>query len=141
FPPTLNRNIIPAQLYPDGFELVHSATISSPNATGDATATASPVTWNIDVPSPGIVLAGPGTVRPDTDVSYQIRMSTGSMGRGGGNIYGASWVQAAGNHTVTMQLPPEAEYVSATGAPAPEYDPVAHTLTWTEGSEAVPTSC
>lgn len=141
FPATLNRNIIPAQLYPDGFQLVHSATITSPNATGDASATADSVTWNISVPAPAIVIAGPGTVRPDTDVAYQIRMSTGSMGRGGGNIYGASSVQAAGNHTVTMQLPPEAEYVSATGTPAPVYDSVAHTLTWTEGSEAAPTSC
>ena len=141
FPATVNRTIIPAQLYPDGFQLIHSATISSPNATGDASATASPVTWNISVPAPSIVLAGPGTVRPDTDVNYQIRMSSGSMGRGGGNIYGVSSAQAAGNHTVTMQLPPEAEYVSATGTPGAVYDSVAHTLTWTEGSEADPTWC
>src|SRR5690606_8209310 len=67
FPATLNRNIIPAQLYPDGFQLVHSATITSPNATGDASATADSVTWNISVPAPAIVIAGPGTVRPDTD--------------------------------------------------------------------------
>jgi len=141
FPTTVNRAIIPAQLYPDGFEIVHAATISSPNATADVTAPAAPVTWHITVPSPAIVMTNPGTVRPDVNVTYQIRMSSGSMGRSGGNIYGSSNVQAAGNHTVTVQLPPEAEYVSSVGSPAAVYDETAHTLTWTEGSEVAPTAC
>lgn len=141
FPSTVNRAIIPAQLYPEGFEIVHSATIASPNAPLDDSATAAPVIWDIDVPTPGIVLRNPGTVRPDVEVSYQIRMSSGSMATGGGNIYGRAGYSAAGNHTVTVDLPPEAVFVSATGSPAGVYDPVAHTVTWTQGTEAEPTAC
>lgn len=141
FPSTVNRAIIPAQLYPEGFEIVHSATISSPNAPLDDSATADPVIWDIDVPTPAIVLRNPGTVRPDVEVAYQIRMASGSMATGGGNIYGRAGYSAAGNHTVTVDLPPEAVFVSATGTPSGVYDPVAHTVTWTQGTEAEPTAC
>lgn len=141
FPATVNRAIVPAQLYPEGFPIVHSATIASPNAPAGDSATAAPVTWDISVPSPSLVIANPGTVRPDANVTYQLRMTSGSMSTGGGNIYGRADLVAAGNHTVTLTLPPQADFVSATGSPAGVYDPVAHTVTWTEGSEAAPTSC
>jgi len=141
FPTTLNRAIVPAQLYPDGFQIVHSATIASPNAPLTDTATAAPVTWNISVPTPSIVMTNPGSVRPGVDATYQIRMNSGAMGRASGNIYGLSSLQAAGNHTVTLQLPAGADYVSSTGDPAAVYDAGTHTLTWTMGSEAAPEYC
>ena len=140
FPASINRTIVPAQLYPNGFQIVHSATIESPNATAPVAATASPVTWNINVPAtPGIVITSPGTVKPGVNVGYQVRMNSGAMGLTGGNIYGAANLQAAGNHTVRMELPAQAVFVSADGGGT--YDSATHTVNWAQGTEASPTYC
>ncbi len=140
FPPSINRTAVPTQLYPNGFQIVHTATIDSPSAMAPVAATAAPVTWNIGTPNgPAIVMAGPGSIKPGVNVNYQIRMNSGSMGLGGGNIYGMSTLVAAGNYAVTLQLAPQAVFVSADYGGV--YDPVNHTVTWTEGTEAVPTFC
>ncbi|PJJ73234.1 putative repeat protein (TIGR01451 family) [Diaminobutyricimonas aerilata] len=138
--PARNANAAPGQIFPDGFQIANGVTISSSTAVAPAQADAAPVTWRIStVPAPSIVITNPGPIKPDVNISHQVRMSTGSFVRTGGNIVGRSNVFAAGNYTVTMQVPEEATFVSADRGGV--WDPVARTVTWSEGTVDAPTYC
>lgn len=140
FPTNINRAVSPGSLYPDGFKLTETATITSSSVTAPVTADAAAVTWHTQLPSgPSIVVTNPGTVKPDTQVTYEVRMNDGSMGLSGGNIFGRAQYQAAGNTTVIVTLPPEATYVSSDYSGV--YDPAANTVTWMQGTVAAPTQC
>lgn len=138
--PTINRVGVPAQTFPSGFQVIHSATISSENAVADVTATAAPVTWTNTVPAgPTIAATTPGSTRPNVNVSFSLRMNSGSFGLSTGNIFGNAALVAAGNYVATFELPDEAEFVSATHGGT--YDAGTHTITWAEGTEADPSFC
>ena len=126
-----------AQFYPDGFQIRNAATIDSPSAVGPVTSSASPVTWNIDVPTPSMTIGNPGTVKPDTSVTYRVNMNSGAfIRRDAGSIVGISAWQAAGSFVVVDKLPAKAVYVASSGGGA--YDAATHTVTWTTGSVAAP---
>ncbi len=134
----LQRAPAAASMYPDGFQLSESATISSPTATAAATATSAPVTWKTVVPAPSIAISDPGVVKPDTNVAYKIYMTDGSVYWSSGNFYGNSGAQTAGNTTVTVQVPPQAVVVNSGGG---VFDAATNTITWAEGTVANPTQC
>ncbi|PJJ73235.1 putative repeat protein (TIGR01451 family)/fimbrial isopeptide formation D2 family protein [Diaminobutyricimonas aerilata] len=124
-------NPLEAAYFPPGYQIERSATISSPNATADATAVASPVTWNIQIPTPAIGKVGlTATTRPDTDYTYRIAMSDGCfVNQGAARWLATGPYLCAENFTVVDTLPDQAEFVSATGGGV--YDPETHTVTWT----------
>ncbi|MBO9625700.1 MAG: DUF11 domain-containing protein [Microbacterium sp.] len=133
------RSPAAGSMYPDGFQIVHSATISSTTATADAAATAAAVRWfSAGAPAPAISLSNPGVVRPDTDVAYKIYMTDGSVFWSNGNFVGNAALAAAGNSTVTLQLPAEAVLVNAGGG---VYDAASRTVTWSTGTLAAPVQC
>lgn len=116
--------------FPPGFQIEQAATIDSPNATGPVTASAAPVTWQIDIPSPSIAKVGPTSIRPDTDITYTIRMGSGCFVYGGsGRIIGNGSQLCAESFTVVDELPAEAEFVSASDGGV--YNATENTVTWT----------
>ncbi|HWR84860.1 MAG TPA: isopeptide-forming domain-containing fimbrial protein, partial [Rhodoglobus sp.] len=120
----------PSAYFPPGFQIQQSATIDSPNATAPVTASATPVTWQIAIPEPSIAKVGPVSVRPDTNVTYTIRMGSGCFVYGGsGRIVGNGSQLCAESFTVVDELPEQAEFVSATGGGT--YNADDHTVTWT----------
>ncbi|WP_405645298.1 hypothetical protein [Streptomyces uncialis] len=127
----------PAQYYPSGFSVRMSATMDATSAVGPATADAAPVTWTSSVPSPSIAMASPGSVRPGTNVSWNVSMGTGSFARISGSVItGTSQWIAAGNYTVVEKLDPRAVYVSSSGGGV--YDRAAHSITWSLGTKDAP---
>ncbi|MFT4258547.1 hypothetical protein [Microbacterium sp.] len=130
------------QLYPSGFQIQQSATISSDTAVAPVTASANAVTWKSTVPNPGIAIVGPsGTLKPNTQYTYSVRMSDGSFYKSSGNIYSNAQLQGAGNHTVTVPLDPKAEYVAGSATYGGVYDAATHSIVWTQNSEASPGWC
>lgn len=126
-----------SQFYPEGFQIVQSATISSPTAVGDVVVDAGPVTWHTTVPEPAIVKTNPGTVRPDVNVTYSLRMGSGAfIRRDSGSITGVGGLQAAGSWVVVDTLPEDAVYVSSTYGGV--YDAAEHTVTWELGTAEDP---
>lgn len=127
-----------AQFYPDGFQIRMSATIDSATAVAPVSAGAAPVTWRIKTPEPDVVLAHPDVVRPDETTSSVGYMSSGSFPRrDASSITGTSEWIAAGNFTVVQHLPEQAQVAGAIPRGG-VYDPAAHTITWTRGTEADP---
>lgn len=127
-----------AQFYPDGFQIQMSATIDSDTAVAPVSAGAAPVTWNIGTPEPSLGLSMPTVVKPDQATTATGFMSTGSFtNRGSTAIVGTSAWIAAGNYTVTMQLPVEAEVTGTIGGGG-VYDAATRTITWTRGTESAP---
>lgn len=118
--------------FPDGYQIPHSATITSPNAVAPATASAPPVTWQIALPAnPTIAKTGPTMVRPDTDMTYSIAMSDGCFtNRGSGRWTAAGNLLCGESYTVVDHLPVQAQFVSAGDGGV--YDAAAHTVTWTK---------
>lgn len=132
------RRIPYGSFYPDGFQIEMAATISSSNS-ASVTANSSPVTWNIQLPpttSPGVGIAAPASSEPDTNVNYRLTMGAGNMAVMSANLRGDARYTAVGNYTVVYHLPAEAEFVSAELGGV--YDPVAHTITWQQGTLADP---
>lgn len=124
-------NVVPASYFPNGYQIQQSATISSPNATGNATDAAAPVTWQTGVPAPSIVKTGPASIRPDTDMTYTLAMSDGCLtNRGSGRWTSNGSVVCAESYTVVDTLPAQAVFVSATDGGV--YNSATHTVTWTE---------
>ena len=124
-------NVVPAAYFPNGYQIQRFATISSPNAQADVTATAAPVTWQQSVPAPSIVKGAPASVRPDTDTTYTIAMSDGCMTNLFNNRYiGDGRFTCAEDYTVVDQLPAQAVFVSASGGGV--YDAATRTVTWSE---------
>lgn len=124
------------QFYPSGFQIAMAATMAAANG-APVTGNAAAVTWSNEIPEPSIIKTSPGVVAPDEEVTYSLRMSSGSFPRRDSSaITGTSQWAAAGNFTVVDTLPPEAVYVASTGGGV--YDPVAHTVTWSEGTLAEP---
>ncbi|KRC61590.1 hypothetical protein ASE14_12160 [Agromyces sp. Root81] len=131
---TTNR---PANAYPSGFQIQNSATIDAATASATASANAAPVTWKSEVPNPSQSITNPGIVKPGQTVSYKVYMGSGAfVYSGSGAITGTSRYVGAGSWTVVDKLPAEASYVSSNGGGV--YDPAAHTVTWTLGSESQP---
>lgn len=127
----------PAQYYPPGFRVEMSATMDSTTATGPATADATPVIWTNKVPEPSVYPVSPGSVRPGTNVTRDIYMSSGALvRRDSGSITGTSEWLGAGSWTVVEKLDPRAVYVSSTGSGV--YDSAAHTVTWSLGTRDAP---
>lgn len=128
----------PAQFYPDGFQIVMSAELSSDTAVAPVSHTAAPVTWNIEVPEPAVLPVVPANVQADASMTLQARMESGAFPKTGGvRIEGLSRWQAAGNYTVTLKLPAEAEL----DGPIPDggvYNAATHTIHWEHGTEANP---
>lgn len=118
--------------FPNGYQISNSATITSPNAVGPATATAAPVTWQIALPAtPTVVKTGPATVRPDTDMTYTVAMSDGCFtNRGSGRWTAAGNLLCGESYSVVDRLPAQAQFVSAGDGGV--YDAANHTVTWTK---------
>lgn len=122
-------NAVAAAYFPPGYQIERSATIASPNATANATATAAPVTWNIQVPTPSILKTGPTTIAPDTATTYTLAMSSGCFE----NLGSSRWVATgrflcAESYQVVDRLPAQAVFVSATDGGT--YNAATHTVTW-----------
>lgn len=127
-----------AQFYPDGFQIQMSATIDSDSAVAPVSTGAPSVVWRINTPEPAVAMSHPSVTRPNAEVSTVSYMSSGSFpNRGSTAITGTSEWIAAGNFTVVQHLPVEAEVVEPI-ARGGVYDPVAHTVTWTRGTEDAP---
>ncbi|WP_187977270.1 DUF11 domain-containing protein [Mycetocola sp. JXN-3] len=127
------RTLKPGQFYPNGFQIVMSATASSSSASADVSATASPVTWRQQLSKPEVRIAAPtSSVQPNQTVSITGAMTTGSLIKTGVVANGQSRWAAAGYYEVVMQLPPEAEIAG----PIPDfgtYDPATQTVRWVRG--------
>ena len=104
--------------FPDGFPITATVRGNADTATGEQTATTTPVTWHIPTPDPTISTnfqaPSSGFFSTDTDISYQLRMATGCKNESNRFTYD---VQCSSAYTVTHQLPPGAVVVSAPGSP------------------------
>lgn len=123
----------PVSNFPDGFMISQTVRGNADTAIGELTATTTnPVRWTISTPNPTVVYTnltdpqgrtvGPGGVlATDTNYSFSVGMASGCVTAAlSGNYYG-TWggdVLCASGFTVTQQLPPGAELVSAEGNPA-----------------------
>ncbi|MEU3656810.1 hypothetical protein AB0E67_29175, partial [Streptomyces sp. NPDC032161] len=127
----------PAQFYPSGFQIMMSATMDATSATKKAVADAQPVTWTSKVPEPSIFVSSPKSVKPDTNVTWQVYMGSGSFPRTASNrIAGLSQWVAAGSYTVTEKLDPRAQYVASSGGGV--YDEATHSVKWSLGTKEAP---
>ncbi|MCM2388296.1 isopeptide-forming domain-containing fimbrial protein, partial [Streptomyces albipurpureus] len=132
-----NSTVAAAQYYPSGFQILMSATMDSTTATGPAQADAQPVTWTSKVPEPSLSQVSPGSVKPGTNVSWELYMASGAITRfDGSSVRGSSEWVGAGSYTVVEKLDPRAVYVSSTGSGV--YDSAAHTVTWSHGTKDAP---
>ncbi|MGC3954010.1 MAG: hypothetical protein QM804_07130 [Propionicimonas sp.] len=124
-----NSNTIqPAQFFPNGFPLKMSATAESSTISNTPTATAADVEWRSTIIDPGLSLSNPGTRNAGTNVSYDIIMHSGCLPiRETAPKGDARWT-CAKSYTVTHQIDPRAQFVSATNGGV--YDPATHTVTW-----------
>lgn len=119
--------------FPDGFPITATVRGNADTATGEQSATTTPVTWHIETPVPAIStnLQAPssGFFSTDTDISYQLRMATGCKNESNRFTYD---FQCSSAYTVTHQLPPGAVVVSAPGSPTITGDVTTGSiLTWT----------
>lgn len=120
--------------FPDGFPITQTVRANAATATGEQTATTTPVIWHIPVPDPTIAVTGlatptSGFFSTDTNISYQIRMTTGCKNDSNRFTYD---FQCSSAYTVTHQLPPGAVLVSAAGNPVVTGDSsTGLVLTWT----------
>ncbi|MGO4105782.1 hypothetical protein AB4Y63_17725 [Leifsonia sp. YAF41] len=104
-------------IFPDGFEITQAVRGNATTAVGEQTATTTPVIWHIPTPDPtistNIQAPASGFFSTDTDITYQLRMSTGCKNEANRFTYD---FQCSSAYTVTHQLPPGAELVSAPGS-------------------------
>jgi uncharacterized repeat protein (TIGR01451 family) len=123
-------NPVPAAFFPDGYQITRSATITSPNAVAPVTATASPVTWHTQIPTPAIVKSGATSVRAGEETTYTIAMSDGCFENLGQGRWVATGRYLCGeSYTVVDRLPAQAEFVGASGGGV--YNAATRTITWT----------
>lgn len=120
-------------IFPDGFPITQTVRGNADTAVGELTATTTPVTWDIPVPDPTIWttnLTTPtsGFFSTDTNITYQLRMATGCKNDANRFTYD---FQCSSAYTVTHQLPPGAELVTAAGSPTVSGDvSTGLVLTW-----------
>ena len=101
------------QNFPNGFPITATVRGRAVTAVGETVATSAPVTWAIATPTAPTIaqsFAAPasGFFATDTNITYNLAMATGC---------GSVDRVCASGYTVTHQLPPGAELVSATGSP------------------------
>lgn len=116
--------------FPNGFPIAQTVRGNADTASGETTSTTTPVTWQIQTPTPGVTytdMVDPnGTVVPQggvlvTDTPYKFNVGFAS-GCVTGRITAYLVVDpngsvCASDYTVTQQLPPGAELVSVTAGP------------------------
>ncbi|MDQ4213819.1 DUF7507 domain-containing protein [Microbacterium sp. ASV81] len=120
--PALNQGwptSFPYALFPDGFPIAQTVHGNADTASVVHDATTVPVTWHVAGSTPTIALQNlgipsSGFFTTDTNITYQIRMTTGCRSDTNNftydNICSSAW-------TVTHQLPPGAVLVSADDNP------------------------
>lgn len=119
-------------IFPDGFPIEQTVRGNADTAVGELTATTIPVVWHIAVPDPTISTdfqaPASGFFSTDTNISYLLRMATGCKNDANRFTYD---FQCSSAYSVTHQLPPGAELVSADGNPTVTGDPsTGLVLTW-----------
>ncbi|MFS3129420.1 sortase domain-bontaining protein [Nocardioides sp. Bht2] len=139
YQPSRNREVPNGSFYPDGFNILMSATLTSDTATAPITRTAAPVTWRIGTPtgpSAGLAPAN-GSFKTDVPVDYRVSVNPGNMiWNPGANQAGSADLVATGNYKIVQTVPAEAVIQSASDGGV--IDNVNHTVTWTRGTAAAP---
>ena len=138
-PRGINMAPVDSQYFPSGFDVQMSAVISGENTVGTASATSAPLVWTSEIPEPAIQVNTPvNGAKPNEATPFSVTMGSGSFTRiDSTRVGGTSQFVGAGSHTTTLQLPVEAVPtlpISDGGV----YDPGSNTITWSTGSEALP---
>ncbi|WP_127476147.1 Ig-like domain-containing protein [Microbacterium sulfonylureivorans] len=122
----------PGSYFLNGSPVTASATISAANSDNPATSTTN-ATWKSTVPNPSAALNGNSTtVAAGADVQVWPHYSFSGCGTWDytiANYRGSPWLTCAQSYDATIQLPPNAVYVSSTGG---VYNPLTHTVTFAE---------
>jgi uncharacterized repeat protein (TIGR01451 family) len=121
----------PASFFPNGFQIVKTATGSATGAT-PVVAPAHAVTWQTTVPTPSLSLTA-GTTNSDTPFQYTVRMTSNCLTIQGGEAEGNSRFVCAQDYDVVFHLPSQAVFVSATGGGV--YNQTDNTVEWSQGPQ------
>lgn len=129
-----------ASFFPAGFQIIMTATGNATSASAPMTLPAAPVTWAATVPTPTLAVAVPsaagGTAETGTNYSYTLRMASNCLTVQASAPKGDARFTCAKSFKLTDHLPAEAEFVSS--SPDGAYDPVTHTVVWTESPRSGP---
>jgi uncharacterized repeat protein (TIGR01451 family) len=120
----------PASFFPNGFQIVKTATGSATNATPVTVPSLPAVTWQSTVPTPSLSLTA-GTTNSNTPFEYTVRMTSNCLTIQGGEAEGNSRFVCAKDYDVVFHLPPQAVFVSATGGGV--YNQPDNTVEWSQG--------
>jgi uncharacterized repeat protein (TIGR01451 family) len=131
--------------FPNGFPITQTVRGNADTATGERTATSAPVTWQISTPTPGVsysnmvdpngkTIAQGGVLATDTPYKFNVSVGSGCVtGRTTAYLVeDPNGTICASGFTVSQQLPPGAELVTADGSPTVSGDvSTGLILTWT----------
>jgi hypothetical protein len=120
-----------AQFFPNGFQIVMSATATSDTIANTPQATAAGVEWRSSIREPSLAHSNPGARDSGVNVTYSINMDSGCLPIRDTAPKGDSRFTCGKSHVVTEYLDPRATFVSASHSGV--YDASAHTVTWTQG--------